>query len=107
MFEQTGVDGIMIGRGSLGRPWIFQEIIRYLNNEEEFIISNEEKLKVILNHLNMLTEEKGEYTAVREMRKQIAWYIKNMPEASKARVKINTLESKEEVEDELKNFFKI
>lgn len=106
MFEKTGVDGIMIGRGSLGKPWIFKEVINYLNDEESFNISDEEKLGIILNHLNMLTEEKGEYTAVREMRKQIAWYIKNMPEASKLRVKVNTLESKAEVEKELLNFFR-
>lgn len=96
----------MIGRATLGRPWIFKEILGYLNNEEKFEISNQEKLKVILDHLNMLTEEKGEYTAVREMRKQIAWYIKNMPNASQTRVLINTLESKDDVERVLKEFFK-
>lgn len=105
MFESTNVDGIMIGRATLGRPWLFTEIIRYLKNEEEFNISNKEKLDIILKHFNMLTEEKGEYTAVREMRKQIAWYIKNMPEATKIRVKVNTLETKNEVEQVLKEYF--
>ncbi len=104
MFKYTGVDGIMIGRAALGSPWIFSEIIEYLEGREKFKISNEEKLKVILKHLRLLVEEKGEYTAVREMRKQIAWYIKNMPEASKIRVKINTLESKNEIEELLTNY---
>ncbi len=105
MFEYTGVDGIMIGRAALGKPWIFKEIIQYLENGEKFEITNEEKLEIILKHFNMVLEEKGEYTAVREMRKQIAWYIKNMPEASRIRVKINSLESKDEVEKTLIEYF--
>ena len=101
MFEYTNVDGIMIGRGAVGNPWIFQKIII----GEKSNITNEEKLKVILEHLELLTAEKGEYIAVREMRKHICWYIKNMQNASLIRQKINTLETKAEVEESLKEFF--
>ena len=69
MFETTGVDGIMIGRAALGNPWIFNEII----NNEKIEVSNEEKLRVILKHIDLEVEEKGELTAVREMRKHISW----------------------------------
>ena len=51
MFKQTGVDGIMIGRASIGKPWIFRQIKEYLNKEEVTETSDEEKLKIILEHI--------------------------------------------------------
>ena len=54
MFEQTGVDAIMIGRASIGNPWIFKEIQEYLNDQEITPVSNEEKLKIILEHIELL-----------------------------------------------------
>lgn len=84
IFKVTNVDGIMIGRATLGNPWIFKHIINYLKNGEILEMeSNIEKLETIKRHFNMLLEEKGEYTAVREIRKHVAWYVKNMPESSK------------------------
>lgn len=106
MFAYTGVDGIMIGRGALGNPWIFNKIIHNLqtgNKLEE--PEKEEKLKVILQHMDLAVKEKGEYTAIREMRKHIAWYIKNMKNASMMRQQINTLETRKEVEACLKEYF--
>ena len=105
MIEMTGVDGIMIGRAALGNPWIFSQVIAYLNGDRYEMPSNREVLNTILMHYELLNAEKGEYTAVREMRKHIAWYIKGMKNASAMRNEINLLESKEEVIKKLKEFF--
>lgn len=103
MFEQTGVDGIMIGRAALGNPWIFQEILANSNPED---ISNEEKCKTILKHLDLEIQDKGEITGIREMRKHISWYIKNTPNASKFRDSVNKIENREELENTIKEYFK-
>ena len=106
MFEKTGVDGIMIGRASLGNPWIFDRIKFFLETGKKMSeVSNREKLKVIMEHFNLLLEEKGEYTATREIRKHIAWYVKGMPDATKLREKINRVDSKEEFKKVIKEFF--
>lgn len=106
MFEETGVDGIMVGRATLGNPWIFNEIISYLNDKEYVAPSKQEILDTIINHYEMLNQEKGEYTAVREMRKHIAWYIKGMKDASAMRNEINLIDNKEDVVKILTAFFK-
>ncbi len=106
MFEETGVDGIMIGRAALGNPWIFKNIEYYLKNNKKIEeISKEEKYKVILEHFNLLLEEKGEYTSVREIRKHIAWYIKGLKDASNMRQKINMTQTKEEFYKILEEYF--
>lgn len=96
MFEITGCDAIMIGRGSNGNPWIFEEIIKYLNGDTSYQKPTIEEIKRMINkHLNMLCEYKGEYTAIREMRKQIAWYVKGLPGATQIRNDINKIEEME------------
>ena len=106
MFEKTGVDGIMVGRASLGNPWIFDRIKYFLETgEKKPEVSSREKFKVIMEHFNLLLEEKGEYTATREIRKHIAWYVKGMPDATKLREKINRVDSKEEFKKVIKEFF--
>ena len=93
MFETTGCDAIMIGRGSNGNPWIFEEIIKYLNDDLSYEKPTIEEIKqTIYKHLKMLCEHKGEYTAIREMRKQIAWYVKGLPGATQIRNEINKIE---------------
>ena len=97
----------MIGRASLGNPWIFKQTVEYLKTGR--VLPNptdEEKLDTIIKHLEMEIEEKGEFIAVREMRKHISAYTKNMKNSSQFRSIINTLESKEEVENALKEYFK-
>lgn len=99
MFEQTGCDAIMIGRASNGNPWIFEQISSYLEKGREMEQPNVENVKkMIMKHLKMLVAYKGEYTAIREMRKQIAWYIKGMPNATNIRNEINKIENLEELE---------
>ena len=104
MFEETGVDGIMIGRGTLGNPWIFKQIEEELNGKQ-FSISNQEKLDVILEHLNYMLEDKPEKVAVVEMRKHISWYIKNTKDASKVRDHINQITDKDELIKTLTEYF--
>ena len=96
MFEETKVDGIMIGRASLGNPWIFENIRYYLENgKKRTEISIEEKYNVITEHFNLLLEEKGEYTATREIRKHIAWYTKGLKNSSIIRDEINKVDKKQ------------
>jgi len=105
MFEHTGCDAIMIGRGAQGNPWIFGRIIHYLQIGELLPeVSNEEKFNMIKRHMDMLIEEKGERTAILEMRKHIAWYIKGMHGASYIRDKVFRLESRDEVIRVLKEY---
>ena len=94
MFEETNVDGIMIGRASLGNPWIFRKISYYLlTGEKQEDITLEERKKVINEHFKLLLEEKGEYVATREIRKHIAWYVKGLKNASVFRDEINRVDS--------------
>lgn len=108
MFKLTNVDGIMIGRGALGNPWILKKIAYFLENGEKMPeISNEEKYNVILEHYDLLEKEKGEYTATREIRKHIAWYVKGMKNATVIRDEINRVESSTDFRKILKEYFEI
>ena len=107
MFEYTGVDGIMIGRGTFGNPWIFKRIKHFLETGEKLPeISKEEKLRVIKKHIELELEEKQEITAIREMRKHIAWYTKNMPNSSEFRNEINKIEDKDALIKKVEEYFK-
>ena len=105
MFEQTGVDGIMIGRGACGNPWIFRKIKYYLETGEKLEQpSNQEKLDIIKQHIELAVKEKGEI-AIKELRKHIAWYTKNLKNSSDFRSSINTIESKDELINKLDEYF--
>ena len=106
MFKETNVDGIMIGRGAFGNPWIFREIIHYLKTGEKLPKpTNEEKLEVIKKHVELAVKEKGEI-AVKELRKHIAWYTKNLKNSSEFRNKINTIEQESELINYIDEYFK-
>ena len=105
MFEYTGVDGIMIGRAVLGHPWIIGEIISNLKEEKAKEISNTKKLEIIKKHLTLAMQEKGEYIAIREMRKHICWYIKNLKDSSKIREQVNKIEDTNELLTCLEEYF--
>ncbi|MBQ2938422.1 MAG: tRNA dihydrouridine synthase DusB [Clostridia bacterium] len=106
MLEYTGVDGIMIGRGVFGNPWIFEKIKYFLETGEKLPeISNEEKLRVIKKHIEFELEEKPDITAIRELRKHIAWYTKNMPNSSDFRNEINKIEDKDKLIKKVEEFF--
>lgn len=106
MFEETNVDGIMIGRAAIGNPWIFEEVVNYLEGKEQRKVTKKERLDTIIEHINLKVEEKGEIIAIKEMRKQLAYYVKNMKDASKIREKINRIETRKELIDCLTEYFK-
>ena len=107
MFEYTGVDGIMIGRGTFGNPWIFARIKHFLETGEKLPeTSNEEKFRVIKEQIKLELENKPEVTAIREMRKHIAWYTKNMKDSSSFRNEINHIENKDELMKKIEEYFK-
>lgn len=100
MFDYTGCDAIMIGRASQGAPWIFKNIVHYLNTGELLDKpSINEKIDIAIKHLHMLVQYKGEYIGIREMRKHLGWYIKGMPKSAEMRVIINGIEQVEKMED--------
>ena len=106
MFEKTGVDGIMIGRASMGNPWIFKKIKYYLETGEKLPeITSDEKLKIIKEHLNLLVNEKGEDVAIKEFRKHLAAYSKNLPNSSNFRVRVNAIDNKKELENSIDEYF--
>lgn len=88
----------MIGRGTFGNPWIFKKIKYFLETGKKLPeITKEEKLRIIKKHIELELIEKPEITAIREIRKHIAWYTKNMPNSSEFRNEINKIENKEEL----------
>ena len=106
MFEYTGVDGIMIGRGSFGNPWIFKKIIYYLQTGEKLENPTiNEKLEIIKKHIELEVEEKGEKVAIREMRKHISWYTKNLKNSSEFRNEMNKIETKQALIKSLDEYF--
>ena len=98
LLAHTGCDGVMIGRSAQGNPWIFREVVHFLETGEYLPRPQaSEKREMILRHAALLTKVKGEYTAVREMRKHLSWYTVGMPHSARFRQTINTLESMEEL----------
>ena len=108
MLDETGCDGIMIGRGAQGNPFIFKEITTYL---ETGVIpekpSIEEVRRTILRHADLQLAVKGEYTGVREMRKHLAWYTVGYPNSAKFRRMINSMETMEELRESLDQIFPV
>ena len=106
MLKETGCDGVMVGRAVRGNPWIFREIVSYLETGE--IVPKpdaKEKCECILEHAALMLAYKGEYTAVREMRKHVSWYTAGCPHSAKLRGKINTIESMAELEECIREIF--
>lgn len=101
MLEKTGCDGVMIGRGALGKPWVFSEINHFFETGEILPEpSIDVRMDVLRNHISKLIEYKGEYIAMREARKHAAWYVKGIRGAAKYRAeigKINTFSDLEEL----------
>ncbi len=98
MLAQTGADGVMIARAARGNPWIFSKIRTYFETGSvPEGPSGQEILATILRHMQMLTEIKGEYIAIREMRKHIAWYTTGLPGAAALRRRINETENTESI----------
>ena len=98
MLNYTGADGIAIGRGAVGNPFIFKEIISALEGEEYIQPSLEEKVEIALWQLRLAIEDKGERVAVPEARKQIASYLHSFKGAAAIRARINQATEYGEIE---------
>ena len=106
MFEKTNCDGIMIGRAAQGNPWVFEQIIEFLENDKEVQKPSIEEIKeMILRHLKMLKDYKNEKVAILEMRKNIACYIKGMPNSSSIRSDIFKINDYEELVNKVKSLW--
>ena len=107
MLRETGCDGVMAGRAARGNPWIFREITSYLETGKVPERPDAaEKRECILEHARLMLAQKGEYTAVREMRKHVSWYTFGYPGSAKLRGKINTIETMEELEECVREIFR-
>lgn len=100
MLEETNCDLIMIGRGALGRPWVFSQINAYL--EHGRVIPEPpvtERMRVMLKHIETLCEYKGDYIGMREARKHAGWYTKGLRGAAKYRQELGALETMEQLHE--------
>lgn len=100
MLEETNCDLVMVGRGALGRPWVFSQINAYL--EHGRILPEPpvaERMRVMVNHIKTICEYKGEYVGLREARKHAAWYTKGLHGAAEYRREIGSLSSIEQLEE--------
>ena len=94
LLEQTGCDGVMIGRAAQGNPWIFRDTVAFLETGSVPEPPDRQKKKrMVLEHADLQLRTKGEYTGVREMRKHLAWYTAVMPHSARFRQTINSMET--------------
>lgn len=101
----TACAGVMIGRGALGNPWLFGRTIEYLSTGRVPPDPGPRvRVETALRHMQMLIQYKGEYLAVREMRKHAAWYLKGLPGAAETRLKINSAETPGQMEEILMTY---
>lgn len=102
LLDETGCDGVMVGRGALGNPWIFREISHFLRTGQKLAQPDAtERIDVAVEHLRHLVAYKGEVVGVREMRKHVAWYIKGLPDSAQMRDVVNTQTTLVEMETAL------
>lgn len=95
MLEYTNCDAIMLGRGARGNPWIFKNILEYMNGEKVNYPKDYERIEKAIEHLELACAFKGEKIGVREMRKHIAWYLKGLKGSNQIKNSINTIQTLE------------
>lgn len=106
MMEQTGCDGIMIGRAARGNPWIFKQVRQYFADGTKPAAPTIQEVKeMMLRHAKLQFLYRGEYTGIREMRKHVAWYTAGFPHSAKLRRSVNGVESMQELEELLEHWF--
>lgn len=105
--KETGCDGVMIGRGAQGNPWIFSELLEYERTGKMPLRPSVEAIKkMMIRHAQLQMQYKGEYLGIREMRKHVSWYTSGLPNSAKLRDEINRVESYEELEQLLEERLK-
>ncbi len=104
MFEATGCDGIMVARGALGNPWIFEEIRHAINGTTYKKPEASERIDTLIMHYKNTLSYDGERRGVREMRKQIGWYLKGLPNSTELKNRINEEEDPSKVLSALLNY---
>ncbi|GFN35185.1 tRNA dihydrouridine synthase DusB [Tepidimicrobium xylanilyticum] len=104
MMKYTGCDGVAVGRGALGNPWIFKRINLLLEGKEDNKPSYEDIIHMAIKHLTVICNMKGEGIGVREMRKHIAWYLKGLKNSNRVKNEINAITDKEKLEETLLNY---
>lgn len=108
MFQETGCDAVMIARAARGNPWIFRQAKEYLKSGTILPKpSVKEVANVMRYHADMEIARKGEYIAMREIRKHVAWYTTGFPDSAKLRCEVNAIETKEEFLDLVEKFLKL
>ena len=104
MMEETGCDGVMIGRASRGNPWIFRQLVEYDKTGMLLEKPDVDELKsMILRHARLQLQYKGEYTGIREMRKHVAWYTAGYPHSAAIRRRVNEIETIGQLEEMLES----
>ena len=105
MLEETGCDGLMIGRASRGDPWIFRRIRQALNGEK---VSKEptafERIDLAICHAHMIVEDKGEHTGILQMRTHVIGYLRGLPGATRMRSLLQGADSLSEMVSELEEY---
>ena len=105
MIHETKCDAVMIGRGAQGNPWVFNNVINSVNKTGALTeLSVKDKIDMIIRHMSMIIDLKGEQRGIREMRKHIAWYIKGMPNSAHIKEKVFKAVTYTEVVDILSSF---
>lgn len=104
MYQATNCDGIMVARGSQGNPWIFKQIIQSLSNQEVTYPKDSQRVLMAIKHYKLAIEYNGEYKALREMRKHVAFYIKGLKGCIEVKNAINATKSTEEAISILKDY---
>lgn len=105
MLEETGCDGVMVGRAAEGNPFIFREITAFMDGREYTAPTLREIKETVLLHADMQLEYKGEFIGIREMRKHLSWYLKGFEGASALRKRINEMETFEELKEIINNIY--
>ena len=104
--EKSGADGVMIGRGTYGRPWFPSQVIKYLHGEDVFDApETHEKKDIILNHYDEMIDVYGEVNGVRMARKHVGWYSSGMRDGANFRNEFNKISSSKDAKQKIVDFF--
>lgn len=105
MLQQTGCDGIMIGRGCYGNPWLIENILRQQKGKDLRDISAQQRLQTIIRHLKLYQQSFGDRRAAAEMRKHLCWYSRGLTGAGEFRFRVNQTDQINELEEVIYSFF--